>query len=447
MKKVLKKTACWLLLFNLTLASGSVWAQNSGQQTENLAFKILQKQAAEYEVALSELLTKKISRYIPEDRFHLSARIYWNPHKIAQLKMENKALQRKSGKLPGFPVYVKKEEKGLDYYMGAGSVMKLKVEILIDDTLPEQYTRFIYNIVPIQGRFVPERGDTVSVTPISFPEAKEQVMPLEKDVPLTSDAASTAVIGSIKKGQKELDNLKPIILHPVLQKYVNDYEEYVNGRLTQLISEYVEKSNFLLNVKFYWNPDEIQKLKKLIVKADSEGKVKLPGFNVYLEERDSLYETIANSATLMRMEVSVMLDEVVSPEVEPFLKRLVPLSIKLLPERGDQLIIYRGHFPRLADKLRSVVAKTSDKSLQSDDEFINEIDEAYQRREYRRGVVLIDLMLAKTTDPYQRVPFLKKKGTFHMLLQEKELAIAAWEQVRRTTPEDRETIKLLEYLQ
>ncbi len=415
-------------------------------QVENLAFKVLQKQAAEYERAITESLTRSVAKYIPESRFHLTARIYWNPTEIDKLKTKNKELKKKPIKLPGFRLFINKKEESLDYYLGAGSVLKLKVEVLIDDKLSQQYTDFIYKLVPIQARFVPERGDMVNVVPVLFPEAMGKPKLLPKDVPLAADDASLAVLDSIKKGQKSLEDIKPVILYPVLQRYVSDYEEYINQKLTQLISEYVERKNFLLNARFYWNSDEINKLKRQVVKADTEGKTKLPGFEVYLEDRDSIYQAIANSTTLMRMEISVMLDESVNPDVEPFLSRLIPMAVKFRPARGDRLTVYRGHFPRLDAALKTIVSKTTDEDLKSDAEFRAEIDQAFEAGEYRRGIVLLDLMLAKTASAYSRISLLKKKGTLHLLLQEKELAQAAWNQVKEMDPNDKEVIKLLEYI-
>ena len=431
--------------YSLT-AVAAVGQEAPQPQMENLAFKILQKQAAEYEQTLTDLLSKNIAKYIPESRFHLTVRIFWNPAEVAKLKKKNRELKKKPGKLPGFPIFIRNEEQSIDYYLGAGSVMKLKVEVLIDEKLPQQYTNFVYQLIPIQARFVAERGDSVKVVPINFPEATGKPVPIAKEVPLTSDDATLAVLDSIKKGQKDLDDIKPMILHPVLQRYVGEYEEYINEKLKLLVSEYVERKDFLLNAKFYWNPDEINKLKRLVVNADTEGKIKLPGFNVYVEERDSIYETISSSATLMRMEVTVMLDESVNPDVEPFLNRLIPMAVKFKPKRGDRLTVYRGHFPRLSAKLKSIAAKATDKDLQSDAEIQEEIDQAFETGRYRRGIVLLDLLLAKATDAYTRLPLLKKKGTLHLLLQEKELAQSAWQQVKEIHPNDAETIKLLEYI-
>jgi len=418
-------------------------------QIENLAFKILQKQAAEYERALSDLISKNIEKYIPDDRFHLSVRIFWNPNKLAQIKMKRDEIKKKSGKLPGFNVFVRNKEESLDYYLGAGSVMKLKVEVLIDETLPKHYTKFIHEIVPIQARFITERGDSVRVTAIPFPKAKKRTLPLDKDIPLSADGATNAVMSAVGQGMRDLSDIQPVIIHPVLQKYISDYERFLKSKLQILVEEYIEKKNFLLDIKFFWNAGEIDKLKKLITRRDVEGKVKLPGFGVWIEEKDSLYDTIASSTTLMRMEISIMLDQSVEISVEPFLKKVIPISIKFMPERGDKLVIFRGDFPKLGEelKLSGIRHQRGDRALIAENDTEQEINNAFFRGDYRRGILLVDLLLGKTTDPVERLPLLKKKGSFHIMLQERKLAKLAWDEVKKMNESDAETSEILEYME
>jgi hypothetical protein len=438
----------WFCIGGGCLGAWSLMAQTPAIHDDDLTLRLLQRQAAEYEVALEQQISENLSRYIPLDRFHLTVRIFWNPHQVQKIH-ESRQLSPKSGKLPGFPVFVKEAEKGIDYYLGAGSVMKLRVEVLIDETLPTSYTDFIREMVPVQARFVAERGDSISVQAISFPKSRpQQPKPLvmDLDVPLTADEAATALIKSIEKGRKELDDQKPVIVSPVLERYISDFEKQTRERLTTLVAEYVERKQFLLTVKFYWNPEEINKLKQAVQQKDSLGKIKLPGFTIYLEERDSLYETISSSASLLRMEVSLMLDESVSTDVDPFLEKLIPMSIKIVPARGDRLSIFRGYFPRPGDQTVAFEGRRADPADRTDVRLETEIDKAFYGREYRRGLELIDLLLSNKTDPSERIPWLKKKGSFHLLLQEKELARAAWEQVRKINPEAQETIAMLEYL-
>ncbi|MCP4294156.1 MAG: hypothetical protein GY786_00945 [Proteobacteria bacterium] len=419
---------------------------NAQEDIENLAFKILQKQAAEYETALSERISSNIAKYVPSDRFHLSVRIFWNPSQLKKFQNQNQEIRNKSGKLPGFQVFVRNEEQSLDYYLGAGSILKLKIEILLDEKLKDKYSDFIYQLVPVQARFVPERGDSVTVTPIPFPATAKGGKIPDEDVPLVADNATQAVVSSVQKGMKELSDLKPIILHPVLQRYVGEYEEFIKEKLTRLISEYVSKKNFLLDVKFFWNADEIDKLKNLAVQSDPNGKLKLPGFTIYLEERDALYKTIANSTTLMRMDISIMLDDTVDGDVTPFLKKLVPLAVKIQEKRGDRLMIYTGHFPRKGKIRKSGMNQKGGAAYSGVIESEDEILAAFESGEYRQGIILIDLQLSRTQNPKERIPLLKQKGSFHLMLQEKATAQEIWQEVQLMSPDDRETLELLEYL-
>lgn len=440
------KSSWRLILASLALSICSLnplYAQSAQPQVENLAFKILQKQAAEYEQSLSSLISGKLSKYIAEDRFHLSVRIYWNPAKVEELKTR-KELKPKSGKLPGFPVFVREEEQGLDYYLGAGSVMKLKVEVLLDETLPARYVDFIQKMVPVQGRFVPERGDVVRVIQIPFPKSRLANKMPDGDIPLASDEATNSLLASINDGKKELAELEPVIVHPVLQRYLSNYEAHVAKKLKDLINQYVDPKKYLLTAKFYWNPKEVEKLKSLVVKSDIQGKVKLPGFTIYLEEKDDIFQTISDSAQLLRTEINVMIDESNSPDVDAFVKKMIPMTIKLIPSRGDKLIVYRGHFPKLGEDLATFLAKKSNASMENQAELAIEIDDSFRTGNYRKALLLVDLLLAKATTATERLPLLKKKGSLHLLVNERELARSAYLEVKRINPADSEVQSLLE---
>lgn len=437
-------TATLFLLFAFPIFGQSqIPAQTSDPKVENLAFKILQKQAAEYEEALSTKIAQRLSTYIPEDRFHLSVRVFWNPAKLEQIKMKNEALNKPSGKLPGFQVFVRNEEQSLDYYLGAGSVMRLKVEVLIDETLPKQYTEFIYELVPIQARFVPERGDSVQVTPIPFPESKVKTFP-DQEIPL-SDDTNRKIIDSINNDMKEISDIKPTLLHPVLQRYVSEYEEYIKQRLLKLIGEYVDPKKFLLDLKFFWNEKELESLKSQISQGESDDKVKLPGFTLYLEGKNNLYNTISNSRTLVQMDISVMLDKNVPKDVAPFLEKLIPISIKLIPERGDKLTIFTGHFPKAPGESRVADREGGQRSM-SYTESEDDIVKAFQEGNFREGITLADLLLSKTNDPDRQISLLKKKGSLHLMLQEKQQARDIWQKVQKMAPDDTEIKALLEFL-
>ncbi|MDH5559464.1 MAG: hypothetical protein OEY59_01255 [Deltaproteobacteria bacterium] len=443
-RKLGLKFVLMLLLLGLNSPQGII-AQTVLPKEENLAFKILQKQAAEYELSLNGLIVNGLKKYIPEDRFYISVRIYWNPSKMKKVQSKMEGLQKKSGKLPGFPIFINNEEQGIDYYLGAGSVMKLKVEIMLDESLPKHLDQFIYNVVPSQARFVADRGDIIEINRIPFPKSRIKRTVLDLDVPLSMEETGTTVIDAIQKNLSDVANAKPVILHPVLQRYINDYEKFVNDKLSEVTAKYVDRSKFILNVKFYWNADEINKLKRLIVRSDTDGKIKLPGFTIFLEEREPFYEMVASSTNLMRMEVSVMIDDSVSSDVEPFLNKIIPMNVKIIPERGDMLTVYRGHFPQIG-VATTITTMPGDKQLITDMDYEREINQAFRDGKYRKGIILVDRQLSRKTRAEDQLIYLKKKGSLHIMLQEKDLAKAAWKKALSINPDDRETMVLMERL-
>ncbi|MGK0290688.1 MAG: flagellar biosynthesis/type III secretory pathway M-ring protein FliF/YscJ, partial [bacterium] len=354
--KIIRKVLLSTVLGSIVLMSHlSIPQDTFAQKIENLAFKILERKAVDYENALTKNIESSLKRYVSKDRFHITVRIYWNPAKLKELKFKNKPLKRKKGKLPGFPIFVREEEKSLDYYMGTGSVMRLLVTVLLDKNLPEKYKNFIYKLVPAQARFVPERGDAIKVIPVEFPEAKKlkgkKDGGVQKEIPLGTDEATAAILEAIEKGRKKLLGDQPTIIHPVIQNYISQYEKHITKRLEKILKEYLDKKKFILNVKFFWNPGQITKLRLLVMRTDPQGKVKLPGLKMFLEEKNALYEAISNSTTLLRLEVTVLLDKNVPKSVDSFLNKAVPLSFKFIPARGDKLTIARANFPKGFEKL------------------------------------------------------------------------------------------------
>lgn len=455
------------------------------QKTENLAFKILEQKAAAYEKQLTESLQTSLARYIPSSRFHLSARIYWNPDQIDKIKLKNEPLKKKENKLPGFPIYIREEVKTLDYYMGSGSVMRLRINVLLDENLPESYELFVKRFIPIQARFVAERGDHMVLSRIRFPEARDDAMPDKQLEPLVMDDATSSLISSLEKHHQDRANMEPVMIHPLLQRYISEYENHITEKLSAIINKYVDEKDFLTNVKFFWNPNELSQLQHLIVRTDPQGKVKLPGFTIFLEERDSIYEAISNSTRLMRMEVSVLLNKKVPKETEPFLKKAVPLSVKFMPERGDKLKVERGLFPtkKKPESTKQSIMEGPVANADQQDEVPQEemgteddmnqgmqagaqtpkaaqpfnskdpvqvrsrnINSAFEQGNYRKGIELVNNALLAAKSEREKVSLMKMKGSLHFMLQEKEQAMLSWENVLASRPNDVEAQEILNYL-
>jgi tetratricopeptide (TPR) repeat protein len=78
-------------------------------------------------------------------------------------------------KLPGFPIFVRSPSAPLDEK--SPPLTRLTVKVLLDETLPDYYERFLRKIVPIVARFVAERGDQLVVLKETFPDLKREQLP------------------------------------------------------------------------------------------------------------------------------------------------------------------------------------------------------------------------------------------------------------------------------
>ena len=79
--------------------------------------------------------------------------------------------------------------------------------------------------------------------------------------------------------------------------------------------KYVAKTDFVVNVKFS------------------------------LIENDEKKEDSPPSASNIKMEINLLLDDTVLPEIDDFLKEAVPLAVNFDESRGDTLAIIRKTFP------------------------------------------------------------------------------------------------------
>ena len=96
-------------------------------------------------------------------------------------------------------------------------------------------------------------------------------------------------------------------------------EQIVRRKLTELLMKYVAKTDFVVNVKF-----------SLIENN---------------EKKDS-----PPSASNIKMEINLLLDDTVLPEIDDFLKA-VPLAVNFDESRGDTLAIIRKTFPSVHQTL------------------------------------------------------------------------------------------------
>ena len=188
-------------------------------------------------------------------------------------------------------------------------------------------------------------------------------------------------------------------------------EQIVRRKLTELLMKYVAKTDFVVNVKFS------------------------------LIESNAKKEESPPSASNIKMEINLLLDDTVLPEIDDFLKEAVPLAVNFDKSRGDTLAIIRKAFPeRSADSI-SPEQRTALKDYRV------KILEAFQTGDYVSGLEWAAKGLRVAVKRSDKIFILKMKGSLHFLLEEKEEALETWEHVQRLDPDDEEVRQMLNNLE
>jgi tetratricopeptide (TPR) repeat protein len=152
-------------------------------QTENLLDRISNERMRTFEERLTGNINAALNRYVSHSQYVLSVKVIWNRDLIPVARTPGLAPNKQ--KLPGFPIFVNAPGAAV----GDDSTppfVRMVVKVLIDETLPEYYERFIRKIVPVVARFDSARGDQVIVLKETFPvKQKEEEQPptlAEKDL-------------------------------------------------------------------------------------------------------------------------------------------------------------------------------------------------------------------------------------------------------------------------
>ncbi len=188
-------------------------------------------------------------------------------------------------------------------------------------------------------------------------------------------------------------------------------EQIVRRKLTELLLKYVAKTDFVVNVKFS------------LIENNEETKNAPP------------------SASNIKMEINILLDETVLPTVDTFLKEAIPLAINFDQKRGDTLAIIRKDFPERSDSSLSPEQRGALKDYRA------KILEAFQTGDYVAGLEWAAKGLKVAVKRSDKIFILKMKGSLHFLLEEKEEALEMWQHVQRLDPKDEEVRQMLENLE
>ena len=351
-------------------------------------------QTVAYELRLKEHIDQLLARYLAPERYNVSVVVSWDEKLLQEVQLKSLPLDTPVTDLPvpKMPDTQTSEEGEAGTEGTAGSlpvtleeptptqrarsvdpdsnyelkhaVVSLKVQVLLDNTLPGSQEQFIQQLIPVQEFYDTQRGDAVTVERTSFPKPfSDSVAPYE--------------------------------------------EQIVTRKLTELVQKYVSPNEFVVNVKFT------------------------------LIDAESAMESTSN----IKMNIDLLLDEVVLPDVDTFLQEAIPLAVNFNAERGDTLNIIRKRFPE-----RNFGSVSSEQVAALRD-YKDKILEAFQTGDYVGGLEWADKGLRIAVRRQDKVFLMKMKGSLHFLLEEKDKALEVWQHVQRLDPADEEVRQMLENLQ
>ena len=329
--------------------------------------KNLTLKTAAFEQSLKLNIDKLLARYLSPERFNVSVIIDWDKKLLQEVQLKNLPLDSDAvnEEVEGDSAISESTKRNHELKEALKTV---QVSVLLDNTLPETQEQFVKKLIPAQEFFTADRGDTVLVERTSFPKPfSDSIAPYE--------------------------------------------EQIVRRKLTELLLNYVAKTDFVVNVKFS------------------------------LIEKNTETENAPPSASNIKMAINLLLDDTVLPSVDTFLKEAVPLAVNFDSKRGDSLAIIRKIFPERSEDSISPEQRTALKDYRV------KILEAFQTGDYVSGLEWAEKGLKVAVKRSDKIFILKMKGSLHFLLEEKDEALEMWEHVQRLDPKDEEVRQMLNNLE
>ncbi len=155
----------------LLLAAARAFGQQASTELLN---RVSDPKLQAFEEKLTARINTELARYISKNQYVLSVKVLWNPDIVPVV--QNPALSQDKQKLPGFPIFVRAPDTP-QVDESTPSFTRLTVRVLLDETLPEYYERFVRKLVPIVARFDSQRGDQVIVVKETFPFLNKEQQP------------------------------------------------------------------------------------------------------------------------------------------------------------------------------------------------------------------------------------------------------------------------------
>jgi tetratricopeptide (TPR) repeat protein len=170
----LQRLAAGLVTAGVCAASWLAAPAGALAQGSNLVTTINNDKMTAFEDRLTKQINTELARYVPKNQYVLTVKVVFNQEVVPTV--QDPALSADKQKLPGFPIFVRAPDSpAVDESTPAYT--RLNVKVLLDETLPEYYERFVRKLIPIVARFDAARGDQVIVSKETFPYLKQDEQP------------------------------------------------------------------------------------------------------------------------------------------------------------------------------------------------------------------------------------------------------------------------------
>ena len=426
---------------------------------------MLSRKIADYEGYVQKIFHEEMASHISPERFTVTARISWDSNKLDALVSNNDDM--------------KMTASAVDIRLGS-AISKLDVAVLIDQGLPERYDEFVKQLVLAHYLFRPARSDKLEVKRALFPsqnflgsDFQSRLLAYEEEVRQRLNKALSQHIdeGSFEvssrvfwdrqkleglkfqyqknaKKKKSVQEIQPASIVEKLQVSVlldRNLSKENNDFIQSLISaqkDFQKQRGDVVNVQriIFPSKDSIgathetkleETLKNLLTNYISP-----KNFFVKVQLLPDKSDTKAGRPPIR---VSVVLNDLLDPKIDEFVKQIVPFTLNTDTKSGDVVEINRKRFPESSNNSQiSDHTLAGSATVEDIQDIFVQIKAYYGQMDYEKALSLTNQALMMVAEREQKVQLLKMKGSLYYLMQDSESAKRAWNEVLRIEPNDDE---------
>ncbi len=429
---------------------------------------VLARKVADYEAYIQKIFYEEIAQHISTQRFTTTVRVSWDAGQLDTLDSNYDDL--------------KTDTSQVDVRLGS-AISKLDVSVLIDQGLPSRYDEFVKQLILAQYFFRPTRGDAFEVRRAVFPaqdflgnDFQSRLLTYESEVRQRFDQTlnqhidpeNFEVSSRIFWNQQKLEDLKFQYQKDSGQRQSSQDVQFVTAvdklQVAVLLDRNLSKENdefvkSLVSAQADFQQDRGDEVKVQRIIFPAKGSVGVT-HSEKLEKtlRDLLTSYIAPKNFFVKVQllppkeadqagrapihVGVVLNDLLDPKIDDFVRQIIPFTLNTDEEYGDVIEVTRKRFPENPEiSQQTAVSSPSTNDVaqtQEVQDIFEQIRIYYEQMDYDNALELTQRALIIASDREQKVKLLKMKGSLHYLLQEPENARRAWNEVLRIEPSDEE---------